>query len=479
MEKDQRKKAYSHQKIQDFKADDTFKRSLTKRHLMMIAFGGVIGTGLFVASGENLYQAGPIGTIIAYCLGAIIIYAVMLSLGELSSYLPHTSSFGEYAHRFISPSTGYVVAWLYWLTWVAALGGEFTAVGFLMQRWFPNIDVWVFALIFGIIIFALNIYTVKIFGEGEFIFSSIKVAVVIIFLIIGVVAIVHRFVTHDFSFSYTFVNFYKDGVFPHGISAVLVVILAVNFAFSGTEVIGVAVGETKNPQKAMPAAINATLWRLVVFFVGSIFVIATLLPTKEASSSQSPFVTVLSDIGIPYSADIMNFVIIMAIFSVSNSGLYASARMLYALGEKKTIPPIFAYVNKRGIPVVSVIVSMVGGVIALLSKVYEPETIFKLLINISGFTAIVTWMAISLSQLNFRRHFVRSGGDINSLPYKTPFMPYTPIIALVLCAASIVGSMYDAEQRYAIYGTVVFTLICYLGYYLQHKRKKSKGEPTS
>ncbi|PAF45399.1 amino acid permease [Helicobacter sp. 11S02629-2] len=436
---------------------------------MMIAFGGVIGTGLFVASGDNLSQAGPLGALISYAVGALIIYTVMLSLGELSSYFPNGSSFGEYAHNFISPSVGYVVVWLYWLNWIVAIGSEFTAIGFLMQRWFPYIDVWVFALIFGIIIFLLNIFTVKLFAEGEFIFSFVKVIAVIAFLIIGVVAIVHKLITHDFSFSYTFANFYKDGVFPHGLSAVLMVILAVTFAFSGTESIGVAIGETKNPQKVMPSAINATLWRLAVFFIGSVFVIATLLPSSEAAVTKSPFVSVLSDVGIPYAADIMNFVIIMAIFSVANSGLWASSRMLFTLSKKKTIPAFFGKTTKRGIPIYGVIFSMIGGILALLSKIYEPESVFLLLINVSGFATLIAWMAISLSQLNFRRKFVREGGDIKSLPYKTPFMPYTPIIAIILCLAAIVGSFFDVEQRYAIYATIGFSIVCLIGYFAQTK----------
>ncbi|PAF51220.1 amino acid permease [Helicobacter sp. 13S00401-1] len=443
---------------------------------MMIAFGGVIGTGLFVASGENLSQAGPLGALISYAVGALIIYMVMLSLGELSSYFPNSASFGEYAHNYISPSVGYVVVWLYWLNWIVAVGSEFTAIGFLMQRWFPHIDVWVFALIFGIVIFLLNIFTVKLFAEGEFIFSFIKVLAVICFLIIGVVAIVHKLIVTDFSFAITFSNFYKDGIFPHGISAVLLVILAVTFAFSGTEVVGVAIGETKNPQKTMPSAINATIWRLGVFFIGSVFIIATLLPSNEAAVTKSPFVSVLNDSGIPYAADIMNFVIIMAIFSVANSGLYASSRMLYTLSKKKTIPAFFGKMTKRGIPIYAVIFSMIGGLLALLTKVYEPESVFILLINVSGFATLISWMAISFSQFNFRRRFVKEGGDIKSLPYKTPFMPYTPIIAIVLCLAAILGSLYDKDQRYAIYATIVFSIVCLIGYFLQHKLGKKRRD---
>ncbi|WP_104697490.1 MULTISPECIES: amino acid permease [unclassified Helicobacter] len=447
-----------------------FHRVMKERHLMMIAFGGVIGTGLFVATGENLHHAGALGTLLSYCVGAIIVYTVMLSLGELSSSFPNTASFGDYAHRFISPSTGYVVTWLYWLTWVAALGGEFTAVGLMMQKWFPNVDVWIWASIFGIIIFSLNIWTVKIFAEGEFLFSFIKVAAVVIFLFFGAGIIL--FNIFQIGVADTFQNYYKDGWFPNGASAILMTILAVNFAFSGTEVIGVAVGETKNPQVAMPRAINATLWRLVVFFIGTVFIIATLLPYNDARITTSPFVAVLDRIGIPYAGDIMNFVIIIAIFSVSNSGLYASSRMLWSLGKDKQLPAFFGKVNKRGIPTNAVIFSMLGSLSALGSLVFAPEIVFSTLIGVSGFTSILTWMSVSLAQYNFRKKCTKE--MLEKLPYKTPFMPFTPLIALFLCGASIIGCWFDTTQQIAIIATLIFIAICYGAYFLQNRKSKEK-----
>lgn len=445
-----------------------FRRIMKNRHLMMIAFGGVIGTGLFVATGENLHHAGALGTLLSYCIGAIIVYTVMLSLGELSSAFPHTASFGEYAHNFISPSIGYIVTWLYWLTWVVALGGEFTAVGLLMQKWFPNSPVWVWASIFGIIIFALNIFTVRIFAEGEFILSFIKVVAVAIFLILGRGVIVYHIFKDGIGL--TFINYYSDGWFPNGMGAILMTILAVNFAFSGTEVIGVAVGETKNPQEAMPKAINATLWRLVVFFIGTVFIISTLLPYDDAKTSASPFVAVLDKIGIPFAGDIMNFIIIIAIFSVSNSALYASSRMLWSLGNQKKIPAFFGKVNSRGIPINAVIFSMLGGLSALGSLIFSPELVFATLIGMSGFTSLLTWMSVSLAQYNFRKKINKQ--EEAKLPYKTPFMPYTPIIALVLMTLSIIGCCFDKMQQVPIIATLVFILICYLGYVLQNRLKR-------
>ena len=451
----------------EHKSQHDFHRVMKNRHLMMIAFGGVVGTGLFVATGQSLYDAGALGALLSYCIGAVIVYTVMLSLGELGSRFPHTSSFGEYAHRFISPSTGYVVTWLYWLTWVAALGGEFTAVGLLMQKWFPDTPVWIWATIFGIIIFMLNIWTVKIFAEGEFIFSFIKIMAVIIFLILGIAVILYKIFTTGFS--QTFINFYADGWFPNGAGGVLMTILAVNFAFSGTEVIGVAVGETKNPEESMPKAIRATLWRLILFFIGTVFIIATLLPHNDSSLTTSPFVAVLNRLQIPFAADIMNFVIIIAIFSVSNSGLYASSRMLWSLSNQKKLPAFFGKINHRGIPVNAVIFSMLGSLSALGSLVFAPEIVFATLIGVSGFTNILTWMSVSLAQFNFHRKCSKEEKD--KLYYKTPFMPYTPIIALTLCGLSIIGCCFDSTQQIAIISTIIFIIICYGVYFFQEKFK--------
>lgn len=447
-------------------------RVMKGRHLMMIAFGGVIGTGLFVATGENLGNAGSAGILLSYCLGAVIVYTVILSLGELSSAIPKTSSFGEYAHRFISPSVGYIVTWLYWLTWVAALGGEFTAVGLLMQKWFPDSPVWIWATIFGVIIFSLNIFTVRVFAEGEFLLSFIKVLAVVLFLVLGVcIIMLHIFSTGVES---TFSNFYKFGWFPNGMSAILMTILAVNFAFSGTEVIGVAVGETKNPEKTMPKAINATLWRLIIFFIGTVFIIATLLPynynESHAHITKSPFVAVLDNAGIPFAGDIMNIIIIVAIFSVSNSGLYAASRMLWHLGNQKKIPAFFGRVNAKGIPVNAVIFSMLGSLSALASLVYSPQLVFATLIGMSGFTSILTWMSISFSQYRFRKTLTEK--QIRDLPYRTPFMPYTPILALILMGASIIGCWFDSTQRISMIATIVFILACLVVYMIQNKVQK-------
>ncbi|EHS87543.1 Amino acid transport protein, partial [Limosilactobacillus gastricus PS3] len=318
------------------------ERKMETRHIQMISLGGVIGTGLFLSSGYTIQQAGPIGTIIAYLLGAIIVYAVMLCLGELSVAMPYTGSFHVYAKDLISPATGFTVAILYWLTWTIALGSEFTAAGIIMRQWFPHVPVWIWSLLFIILIFLSNVFSVRIFAESEFWFAAIKVIAILVFIVLGALAIVGIIPMKGYQHAPLLTNLTKDGWFPTGFGGVFTTMLTVNFAFSGTELIGITAGEAKDPEKTLPKAIHTTLWRLIIFFIGSITVMACLIPYRQAGVSESPFVHVFKLMGIPYAADIMNFVVLTAIISAANSGLYASTRMLWSLSNEGTIPRRFA-----------------------------------------------------------------------------------------------------------------------------------------
>ncbi|WP_139492454.1 S-methylmethionine permease [Brevibacillus dissolubilis] len=449
-----------------------FQRKMQARHLIMLSLGGVIGTGLFLSSGYTIQQAGPFGTILSYLIGALVVYLVMLCLGELSVHMPETGSFHSYAARYIGPGTGYTVAWLYWLTWTVALGSEFTAAGLLMQRWFPSVNVWIWSAVFAILIFVLNVLTVKLFAESEFWFASIKVAAIVMFIVVGGAAMV-GFLPMAGSESAPFLtNLTSAGLFPNGAFAILMTMLAVNFAFSGTELIGVAAGETVNPEKTIPQAIRTTLWRLIIFFVGTIVVLSALLPMSDAGVLESPFVAVLERIGVPYSADIMNFVILTAILSAANSGLYASSRMLWSLADKNTISPVFAKLTKQGVPLNAVIFSMLGGALSLFSSMVAPDTVYIVLVSISGLAVVVVWMSISASQFLFRRQYIKEGNSPENLVYRVPLYPLVPIASFILCLASLIGIAFDPTQRIALYCGVPFILLCYGSYYLTQKLKK-------
>ena len=390
-------------------------RKMETRHIRMISLGGVIGTGLFLSSGYTIHQAGPIGTIIAYLIGALIVYSVMLCLGELSVAMPYTGAFHVYAKKYIGEGTGFTVAILYWLTWTIALGSEFTAAGLIMQEWFPHTPVWIWSAIFIILIFLSNAYSVKVFAESEFWFSAIKVFAIVAFILLGVLAMVGIIPLNGFTHAPGISNLYKNCIFPNGFSGVFTTMLTVNFAFSGTELIAITAGEAKEPDKTIPKAIHTTLWRLVIFFIGSIVVMAALIPYQKAGVTQSPFVYVLKMMGIPYAADIMNFVVLTAIISAANSGLYASTRMLWSLGNEGTIPKNISKTNKNGIPVIALCLSMIGGLLALLSSIFAADTIYLVLVSVSGLAVVIVWAAIALAELNFRKQFLKSGHSLSEL----------------------------------------------------------------
>ncbi|WP_225833161.1 amino acid permease [Streptomyces sp. NK08204] len=454
---------------------DGLRRTMRSRHLVMIAMGGVIGSGLFLSSGFTVSQAGPLGAVLAYLVGAFVVWLVMACLGELAVTYPVSGAFHVYASRSIGPATGFATAWLYWLTWAVALGSEFTACGLLMQRWFPGISVWVWCVVFAAVVFGVNAFSARVFGETEYWFSLVKVIAVVTLIVLGGAALFgfhplasggsHPFLLQNFDT--------PDGLFPNGFSGVLVTVLAAFYAFSGSELIGVAAGETENPAEAVPKALRVTVVRLLVFFVGAITVIAATIPYQKVGLDESPFVTVFSSLGIPYAADAMNFVIITALLSAGNSGLYSCARMLFSLAEEKQAPQALRRLTRRGIPLTALALSMLGGLASLVSSVAAPETVYLVLVSIAGFAAVGVWMSIVAAQFFHRRAFLRAGGDLGSLPYRTPFYPVVPVLAFVLCLASLVGIALDPAQATALYFGVPFVAGCYLYHWLRYDRRRT------
>jgi len=453
---------------------DQFKRTMKTRHLVMLSLGGVIGTGLFFNTGYIISTTGAAGTLLAYLIGALVVWLVMVCLGELSVAMPETGAFHVYAARYLSPATGYTVAWLYWLTWTVALGSSFTAAGFCMQYWFPQVPIWIWCLLFCVAIYLLNIISTRFFAEGEFWFSLIKVVTIIAFIVLGAAAMFGFIPLKDGSAAPGLGTLTQHGWLPHGVLPIIMTMVAVNFAFSGTELIGIAAGETENPQKVLPLAIRTTVARLIIFFVGTVLVLAALIPMDQAGIVKSPFVVVFEKIGIPYAADIVNFVILTAILSAANSGLYASGRMLWSLANEKTLPRCFARVNKRGVPQLALTVSMLGGVLALLSSVIAPDTVFVALSAISGFAVVAVWLSICASHYMFRRRHLAQGRALSELLYRAPFYPLTPILGFALCLLACVGLAFDPSQRIALWCGIPFVLLCYAVYAVTHRKSQAE-----
>ena len=450
------------------------KRAMSTRHLVMLSLGGAIGTGLFLGSGEVIAQTGPVAAIIAYILGGLIAYMVMLCLGELAVHMPVAGSFGAYAQKYIGPGTGYMISWVYWLTWTATLGTEFTAAALLMQEWFPHISMWIWTIIFAITIFALNLSSTRIFAESEFWLALVKVVTVVAFIILGLLAIFSLIPFHGAESAPLFHNLTAQGWFPHGLVPIFTTMLIVNFAFSGTELIGVAAGETKDPAVNVPKAINAAIWRLLIFFVGTIVVISALLPFQVAGLggegvSNSPFVTVFNYIGIPYADDIIRFVIITALLSAANSGLYAASRMMWSLSAQRQLPQVFSRLSSSGTPIIALVVTMFGAIPGLLSEHFAPETIFKNLLGIAAFTMVIVWMSICWSQFNFRRAWYKAGHSAKDLKFAAPLYPIVPILGFVFCFITGLSMAADPEMQAGFIGCLLFIAACYLSHYVFYR----------
>ncbi|MBI0091092.1 amino acid permease [Lactobacillus sp. M0345] len=448
-----------------------FSKNLKARNLITMSLGGVIGTGIFMSTGYSIQTAGPIGTILAYVIGSILVCMVMACLGELSVHDPNTGAFHTYASKYINPGIGFITAWMYWLTWTIALGSEFIALSTIGQQYFPNIPVWGFSLIFTVIILLLNIINMNLFSSSEFWMSLIKVLALVVFLGLGILIIFKIIPIHHTHFKPFFGQLTANGIFPNGLIPVISIVLSANFAFSGAEMIAVGAGESQNPEKTVPQSIKHTLIILVILFIGTIVALGSILPQSDSSLAQSPFVTILSNINVPYASDIMNLILFITIFSGANSGVYAASRMLWSLADKNTLPKGLAKLSKNGIPVYGLILTIAGGLLALFSSIYAPNTVYLALTAISAFAVVFVWLVIGWAHFNFRRQFIKAGHSTSELKYKAPLFPLLPILVIVICLLSLVGIAFDPNQRIAIIIGVPFAIICYIWHALVYRKK--------
>lgn len=452
-------------------------RSMKSRHLLMLSLGGVIGTGLFLNVGYTINQAGPGGALIGYLFGGLILFMVMNCLGELAVYMPVTGSFQTYATRFISPSAGFSLGWMYFVGSAATAGVEFTAAGILMQHWFPTVPIWVWCAVFMVLLFVLNALTTKGFAEAEFWFASIKVIAVIAFIIIGGAAIFGVIPLADRPTPHL-TNLAPSGLFPAGISIIFVTMMNVIFSYQGSELVGIAAGETESPEKNIPRAIRTILFRIIVFYIASIIVLSAIFPASELGLMESPFVTLMNLAGVPYAAGIMNFVILTAILSVGNSCLYASTRLLFSMSQEGMAPKLFGRLTKNKVPLNALIFTMVFSLLSLLTSVMEADAVFVLLMSVAGISVTISWMGICASQLMFRHRYIKSGGKLDDLKFKTPLYPLIPVFCIVFCFLILVFLAFDPTQRIGLLYGIGFFIACMIFYQLKLKKAKTVTTET-
>ncbi|MDF9759878.1 AAT family amino acid transporter/lysine-specific permease [Peribacillus simplex] len=463
--------------------EPTVKRKLKARHMTMIAIGGSIGTGLFLASGATIQSAGPGGALAAYACIGIMVYFLMTSLGEMATYMPVSGSFSTYATRFVDPAFGFALGWNYWFNWAVTLAVEIAAAAIIMKFWLPDVPSLLWSALFLGIVFTLNALSIKSYGESEYWFALIKVVAIIFFIIIGLLTILGVFGGKVIWFE----NFTMgEAPFKGGFLSIISIFLIAGFSFQGTELVGIAAGESENPEKNVPNAIRQVFWRILLFYIGAILILGLLIPYTSPSLlngdveniSVSPFTLVFERAGFAFAASVMNAVVLTSLLSAGNSGLYASTRMLWSMAKDNQAPKFLAKVNRRGIPMNALILTALIGGLAFLTSIFG-DHVFTWLLNASGLTGFIAWIGIAISHYRFRRAYVAQGGDINELKYKAKWFPFGPILSLVLCMGVIAGQNYEAFLSGSIdwYGVAVsyiglpLFLAIWLGYKIYHKTK--------
>ncbi|AVH13441.1 MULTISPECIES: amino acid permease [Acinetobacter] len=460
------------------------QRKLGARHLNMIAIGGSIGTGLFLASGATIANAGPGGALLAYALIGVMIYFLMTSLGELATHNPTSGAFFTYGSKYVEGGFGFALGWNYWYNWAITVAFELVAVQFIMKFWFPDIPGFYWSALFLTVVFAINALTVKGFGESEFFFSLVKVLAIIIFIIIGLVMIAKIMMTPDVA---TFGNWSKgEAPFVGGLSALIGVAMIAGFSFQGTEMVGVAAGESKDPQKTIPIAIKQIFWRILLFYIVCIFIIGTLIAYDDPRLLQaaatddvalSPFTLLYEQAGFAFAASVMNAVILTAILSAGNSGMYSSTRMLFDMARKGSAPKAFARLDPRGVPMNALYATTAIAALCFLTTFIGEEQVFNWLLNMSGMCGFIVWLGIAVSHYRFRKGYLAQGYKLEDLAYRAKFFPFAPWFAFTLCAIVVLGQNYQAVldgEWLAVLSTyigILLFLAIWLGYKWKYKTK--------
>ncbi|WP_272907866.1 GABA permease [Weizmannia sp. FSL W8-0676] len=442
------------------------KKDLKIRHITMISIGGVIGAGLFMGSGAVIHSAGP-GAIISYALAGLLVIFVMRMLGEMASVNPTSGSFSTYAREAIGPWAGYTIGWLYWFFWVIVIAIEATAGAANIQYWFPEMPSWLLSLILTVLLTLTNVYSVKSYGEFEYWFSIIKVATIVLFLLLGL-SVIFGIVPGVQSPGLS--NLIGHGGFmPNGFGSVLLGITVVIFSFMGTEIVAVAAGESSEPARAVRTATNSVIWRILIFYVGSIAVVATLLPWNSANLLKSPFVAVLEHVGIPAAAQIMNFIVLTAVLSCLNSGLYTNSRMLYGMAKTGDAPKIFLKLNKNGVPVYAVLCGTVFAYVGVVFNYISPDKVFLFLVNSSGGIALLVYLVIAFSHLRMRRTVEKTNPD--ALKVKMWLYPYLTYVTILGIVAVLVAMIFIDSLRPQVLLTLLIAVLVVGSYFLLHPKK--------
>ncbi|WP_030747594.1 amino acid permease [Streptomyces sp. NRRL S-31] len=447
------------------RADGSLSHGLKQRHLSMIALGGVIGAGLFVGSGAGIAAAGP-SIVIAYTLSGLLVMLVMRMLGEMSAAYPSSGSFSAHAERAIGPWAGFAAGWSFWVLLCTAVGLEGIGAAKIVQGWLPGTPQWMWVALFMLVFCGANLAAVKNFGEFEFWFAALKIGAISLFLILGVLAIAGVLPGTDAPGTSHLGDF-----LPNGSEGLLVGLLASVFAYGGLETVTIAAAESEDPVRGVASAVRTAMWRIALFYIGSMAVVVTLVPWDSAEVvEKGPYVATLDHLGIPGAGKLMNVVVLVALLSAMNANIYGSSRIAFSLVERGQGPKALARLS-GGVPRIAVLTSCVLGFLCVLLSYWRPDDVFKWLLNMIGAVILVVWIFIAVSQLLLRRRIEREAPE--RLVVRMWAFPWLTWIALAGMAAIFVLMAREPDTRLQLYSTGGMTLcLAAVGYARQRARAR-------
>ncbi len=454
--------------------DSALKRGLNTRHIRFLALGSAIGTGLFYGSATAIQMAGP-SVLIAYIVAGIAIYIVMRALGEMSVHNPVSGSFSHYATKYIGPFAGFTTGWTYVFEMIIVALADVTAFGIYMGFWYPDVPRWIWILSLILFLGAINLIHVKVFGELEFWLSIVKVTAIIAMIIGGFGLMFYGFHNDHGAIVSGIQNLWiYDGFMPNGIGGLVACLSVVVFAFGGIEIIGITAGESEDPKKSIPKAINAVPVRILLFYVLTIFVLMSIFPWNQIGTQGSPFVQIFESLGIQSAATILNIVVISAAISAINSDVFGAGRMLYGMAQSGQAPAVFTKVSKNGVPWMTVVVMAGVLLLGVVLNYFIPKNIFLIIASIATFATVWVWLMILVSQIAMRRKL--STEEIKALDFPVIGWPYAPAFAVIFMLFILAMMAYFPDSRPAIYVGIGWLIILWIAYIVKVKPKLKSFE---
>ncbi|RIP34804.1 amino acid permease [Staphylococcus gallinarum] len=446
---------------------DHLQRGLSNRHIQLIAIGGAIGTGLFLGSGQTISLTGS-SIIFTYLIIGVVLFMFMRGLGELLLSNSRYKSFVDIANDQLGPYAGFLIGWTYWMSWITSSMSDLTAMGSYVSYWSSNIPNWLTILFIVLLLMAFNSLGAKLFGEIEFWFSMIKIITIIILIVVGLTFIILGLKTNNSTASFS--NLYDNGVFTHGAYGFLMSFQMAVYSFIGIELIGVTAGETKNPQVSIPRAVNSVPIRILLFYIGSLIVIMSITPWNHISADKSPFVQVFALIGIPFAASAINFVVLTAAASATNSGIFSDSRMLFGLAQDKQAPAIMGKTNKHGVPHIAMFISTSILLVAVMLNYIFPNTmqLFIYITTISTVLYLLVWILIIVSYIKYA-YTHKEEHKQNVFKLKGGFLSGYAVLAFFFFVFVLL--FFSDDTRRAVYFLPIWLLATAL-MYLRIKRKK-------